>query len=478
MMETSRTTDPVLAEIADYVCAGDDFEPDVLQAASLCLMDALGCAIAAIHRSDCQRHLGPIVPNAVLPGGARVPGTAYELDPVRAAYNISAAIRWLDYNDTWLGTEWAHPSDNIGALLASADYAGRTRTAHAGQPVKMLKLLSALVRAYEIQGVLALSTQFNVRGFDHVLLVTIASTALSTCLLGGNRNSVIAALSQAFLDGVPLRLYRQAPATGPRKSWAAADASARGVFHALLALRGEPGYASVLSTPRYGFQDAIMGGATLRLAGPLGSYIVEHVLYKVAYPCEFHAQSAAEAAIQLHEELRLRITEISKITISTHAAAKLIIDKPGPLSNAADRDHCLQYIVAVALWYGALDYGCFEDAFAENPVIDELRGKMIVVEDESFTDAYHDPAKRAVANRITVELRDGRRFERTVEYPLGHPGRRQEALPKLVQKFANNVEGVFASTELTDLLALFTDPERLGRMSVDSFMNLWVRPAC
>ncbi len=472
---TQATLDPLLARLADYVLDDVTLAEDARDAACLCLMDALGCAVAALGDSACRRHLGPVVPGATLAGGARVPGTHLELDPVRAAYNIGCLIRWLDYNDTWLAAEWGHPSDNLGAILSCADYVSRRRATEG--TLRMQSVLMALVKAYEIQGVLALGNCFNALGLDHVVLVRVASSAAATRLLGGDRAAVANATSQAFLDGAALRAYRQSPNTGPRKAWAAGDATARGVHHALLAVAGEPGYAQALSAPRYGFEEVVLRGQPIELARPLGAYVVDNILFKVAYPCEYHAQTAAEAAIELHPVLAGRWQDVARIVLTTHAAALRIIDKRGPLRNPADRDHCLQYVVAIGLIYGRLDYRDYEDPIAVDPRIDLLRARMEVIEDTRYSREYLDPERRSVANRVSVHLKDATVLEAAVEYPLGHPRRRAEARPRLLNKFSANLDGYFTSGETERFMALFQDSDRLLATPVVDFMSQWVRRA-
>ncbi|MGH8509750.1 MAG: bifunctional 2-methylcitrate dehydratase/aconitate hydratase [Gammaproteobacteria bacterium] len=473
-MASCTDPDPLLGIIADYSTRPEPPGAQALVAARYCLMDALGCAAAALKNPECRRHIGPVVPGAMLAGGARVPGTELELDPVQAAYCIGCLVRWLDYNDTWLAAEWGHPSDNLGALLACADYISRRRLAQGGEPLLMRELLTALVKAYEIQGVLALTNSFNEIGIDHVILVRIASAALATVLMGGGKAEVMNAVSQALLDGGNLRAYRQTPDAGPRKSWAAGDATARGVRLALLTLSGEPGYPHALSAPRYGFHAALLRGKSLNLSRALSSYVVEHILFKVAYPCEFHAQTAAEAAIKLYPDVKDRLADIGRIVLATHESALRIIDKPGRLTNPADRDHCLQYVAAIGLLFGELQYHHFEDEIASDPRIDALRARMEVIEDPRYTRDYNDPRHRTVANRVTVSFRDGAQAECAVELPLGHPRRRLEALPLLKDKFKRNLHEMLAPAEGEEIVALFEDDDCLQRLSVSDFMQLWV----
>jgi len=471
---TRPAPDALLTAIADYV---SDFAADSAEArdtARYCLMDSLGCALLALNFSACVQRLGPIVRGAELRDGARVPGTGYVLDPVKAAFDIGTLIRWLDYNDTWLAAEWGHPSDNLGAILAVADWICR-RDGPGRRKLTMRDVLSAMIQAHEIQGVLALENAFNRVGLDHVLLVRIASTAVATKLLGGTRQQIVDAVSNAWLDGGALRTYRHAPNTGPRKSWAAGDATSRGVRHALMALAGEPGYPSALTAPVWGFEDALMRGASIRLARPFGSYVMENVLFKIAFPAEFHAQTAVEAALELHPEVAPRLEEVESITLETQEAACRIIDKTGPLANPADRDHCLQYMVAVALIHGELTAEHYEDEAAADPRIDALRERMIVVENETFTRDYFDPDKRAIGNAVQVRFADGTSTRRvSIDYPLGHRRRRAEGIPLLVEKFRRNVRSRFDDEHARALEALFDDVGRLEAMPVDEFMSAWI----
>ena len=411
--------DRVLVDIADYVVDYRVESDLAYDTAHLCLLDTLGCGMEALGYPACTKLLGPIVPGTIVPNGARIPGTSYQLDPVQAAFNIGAMVRWLDFNDTWLAAEWGHPSDNLGGILAVCDWLSRR-----GAGITMGDLLTAMIQAHEIQGVLALENSFNSVGLDHVILVKLATAAVSAKLLGLTRDGIINALSQCFVDGQALRTYRHAPNTGSRKSWAAGDATSRGVRLALISATGEMGYPSALTAPVWGFYDASFRGKGFRLGRPYASYVMENVLFKVSYPAEFHAQTAVEAALQLHErikELGRDPSEIETVTIRTHRAAMRIIDKSGPLANPADRDHCIQYMVAVPLLYGRLTAQDYEDNIAADPRIDELRSKMTCVEDETFTRDYYDPEKRAITNALMIIFRDGTSLpELIVEYPLGH----------------------------------------------------------
>ncbi len=464
------TPDALLSDLAAYTCATTAPGAEALAAARLCLMDALACAFLAAKDPECRRRLGPTVPGATLAGGTRVPGTECELEPVRAAFNIGCLIRWLDYNDTWLAAEWGHPSDNLGAILACADYLDRG----GHRSLSMGELLTALIRAYEIQGVLALDNSFNRVGLDHVLLVRVASTAVATWLFGGDRQAVINALSNAWLDGGALRTYRHAPNTGWRKSWAAGDAAARGVRLALSAVGGEMGYPTALSDPRWGFEAVLLGGKELRLGRPLEDYVVRNILFKVDVPVEFHAQTAVACAQSLHPRLRDRWEEIEDIKLFTQAAARRIIDKRGPLTNPADRDHCLQYAVAVALLKGRLTAADFSDEAAADPQIDRLRERMIVIEEPRYSRDYLDPDKRSIANRIEIRLAYGTELVQEQEYPLGHPRRRDEALRPLRRKFRDAAGSVLGPEPAEELETLILDPERLDCMPVKDFMGLLV----
>jgi 2-methylcitrate dehydratase len=431
------------------------------------LADSLGCAALASTYEACARLLGPIVPGTVVPGGSRVPATSFELDPVKAAFDTGALIRWLDYNDTWLAAEWGHPSDNLGGILALADHLSRT-----GRPVSVAEVLDASVVAHEIQGVLALDNSFNRVGLDHVLLVEIASTAAAGRLLGLEREALIAALSNAWVDGHPLRTYRHAPNTGSRKSWAAGDATSRGVRLALMAAAGEMGYPSALTAPRWGFQDVRFGGNDVTLARPLASYVMDNILFKVAFPAEFHAQTAAEAAVQLHDEVRERIDEIERIDVLTQESAIRIIDKRGPLTNPADRDHSLQYVIALGLLFGTVSDHHYEDEVAADERIDRLRELMVVEEDPRYTRDYLDPEKRFIANAIRVVFADGSATELAeVEVPLGHPRRRAEAIPLLREKLLANLGAAYGAGRASELTAYLLDDETLPNVQASGLLD-------
>jgi 2-methylcitrate dehydratase len=466
--------DPLLLEIADFVAARPKASREACDTARYCLMDTLGCGLLALQYPACVKLLGPVVPGAGIHNGCRVPGTKFELDPVAAAFDIGTMVRWLDFNDTWLAAEWGHPSDNLGAILAVADYisrnAGGFPRARRGYTVR--DVLSAMIQAHEIQGVLALENSFNRVGLDHVLLVRIASTAVATRLLGGSRQQILNALSNAWLDGGALRAYRHAPNTGSRKSWAAGDATSRAVRHALMALKSEMGYPSALSAGTWGFCDVLFAGRPIKLARPLGCYVMENVLFKISFPAEFHAQTAVEAAIKLHPEVRGRLGRILKIIIHTQESAKRIIDKTGPLHNPADRDHCLQYMTAIGLLFGELTADHYEDATARDPRVDALRRLMVVLEDPRYTRDYLDPSKRSIGNAVQVLFKDGSATEKVeVEYPVGHRRRRAEGLPLLVQKFKANAQTRLPPRRVAAILALFENVKRLERMPVNEFVG-------
>jgi 2-methylcitrate dehydratase len=467
--------DAVLSGIADY--ALDYRTPSELarETAYYCLMDTLGCGFQALRFPACARLLGPVVPGAGMRGGARVPGTAFELDPVSAAFNIGAMIRWLDFNDTWLAAEWGHPSDNLGGMLAVADWLSRAALQDGRAPVSVRALLQAMIQAHEIQGVLALENSFNRVGLDHVLLVRVASTAVVAALLGATREQVINAVSNAWIDGAALRTYRHAPNTGSRKSWAAGDATSRAVWHALMALRGEMGYPSALSARTWGFCDVLFKGKSIALPQPLGCYVMENILFKISFPAEFHAQTAVEAAMTLHADVVSRLDQVERIVIETQEPGVRIIDKTGPLQNPADRDHCIQYMVAVPLIFGRLNASDYEDAIARDPRIDALRARMQVVENHDFTRDYYDPARRYIGNAIQLFFRDGSSTRRVaVDYPIGHRLRRAEGLPLLQGKFEASVRGHFGDQQSGEILRRFSDRAALEAMPVSELMSALV----
>ncbi|WP_312108091.1 2-methylcitrate dehydratase [Brevibacillus reuszeri] len=474
-MNDRTKTDHLLEEIADYVLTKEITSQEAFDTARYVLLDTLGCGILALRYPECTKLLGPIVPGTTVPNGSRVPGTSYVLDPVRGAFNIGCIIRWLDYNDTWLAAEWGHPSDNLGGILAVADYLSRVRLAEGKEPLAVRDVLEMMVKAHEIQGVLALENSLNRVGLDHVLFVKIATTAVVAKMLGGTRDEIIHALSNAWIDNSSLRTYRHAPNTGSRKSWAAGDATSRGVLLAMMALKGEMGYPTALSAPGWGFQDVLFNKKELKLARPLDSYVMENVLFKVSYPAEFHAQTAAECAVKLHPLVKERLDEIDQITITTHESAIRIIDKVGPLHNPADRDHCLQYITAIALIHGDIRAEHYEDEAAADPRIDRLREKMSVVENKQYTYDYLEPSKRSIANAIQIQFKDGTKTEWVdCEYPLGHRFRRQEAIPKIVDKFQAAISTHFSGKQQKVIQAAWADQEKLEQMSVPEFVELFL----
>ena len=465
--------DPELVAIAEYVTDFEITSDEAYDTARYCLMDTLGCGFLALRFPECAKHLGPIVPGTVVPNGARVPGTQFELDPVKAAWDIGCTIRWLDFNDTWLAAEWGHPSDNLGAILAVADWVSRQAVARGEAPLVMRDVLTAMIKAHEIQGGLALENSFNRVGLDHVLLVRVASTALATAMLGGTQGQIVDALSHAFIDGSALRTYRHAPNTGPRKSWAAGDATSRAVRLALLVLKGEIGYPSALSAPTWGFYDVAFGGKRFSFQRPYGSYVMENVLFKISFPAEFHAQTAVEAAVELHPTVAGRLDEIERIVLTTHESAIRIISKTGELDNPADRDHCLQYMTAVGLLKGNLTADDYEDVAAADPRIDRLRNLMVVEEDHRYSREYHEADKRSIANAVQIFFRDGSSTEKVaVEYPIGHRRRREEGIPVLVSKFEANLATRFPAQRTRQILEICEDADRLASTPVDEFVDL------
>lgn len=466
--------DAVLSDIADYALADARFTDEARETARLCLMDSLGCALAALDFPACTRLLGPVVPGATLAGGARVPGTPYELDPVQAAFDIGAMIRWLDFNDTFLAAEWGHPSDNLGAILAVADYLDRRSEETGGPAVTMGDVLTRMIEAHEIQGVIALENSFNRVGLDHVLLVRVASTAVAAAMLGCSREQVVNALSNAWIDGGALRTYRHAPNTGSRKSWAAGDAASRAVRLALMALRGEMGYPSALSARGWGYYDVLFEGRPFSFTQPYGSYVMENVLFKISFPAEFHAQTAVEAALQLHEAVKDRLGDVRRIVVETQEAGVRIIHKTGPLDNPADRDHCLQYMVAIPLIHGRLTARDYEDEAAADPRVDALRERMEVRENPRFTVDYFDPDKRAIANAIQVFFRDGSSTPRVeVPYPVGHRRRRREGTPLLRDKFERHLRARLPEAACEGILRTCASREALEPTRVRDFMEPW-----
>lgn len=470
--------DQVLVDIADYVLNYEIKSSLAYETARNCLIDTLGCGLEALEYPACKKLLGPIVPGTVVPHGAKVPGTSFQLDPVQAAFNIGTIIRWLDFNDTWLAAEWGHPSDNLGGILATADWLSRTAVAAGKPPLTMRDVLTGMIKAHEIQGCIALENSFNKVGLDHVVLVKVASTAVVAQMLGLDRDEVINAVSLAWVDGQSLRTYRHAPNTGSRKSWAAGDATSRAVRLALIAKTGEMGYPSVLTAKTWGFYDVLFKGQPFKFQRPYGSYVMENVLFKISFPAEFHSQTAVECAMQIHATLNargLRAEDIKAITIRTHEACIRIIDKKGPLNNPADRDHCIQYMVAVPVLFGRLTAGDYEDDVARDPSIDALRDKIVCVEDPAFTRDYHDPDKRSIANALTVEFVDGSKLDEIVcEYPIGHKRRRAEGIPLLEAKFRTNLARMFPARQQRRILDVSLDQKTLEAMPVHEYVDLYV----
>lgn len=470
--------DQVLVDIADYVTDYQVTSEEALHTAHYCLLDTLGCGLEALSYPACTKLLGPIVPGTIVPNGSKVPGTQFQLDPVQAAFNIGAMVRWLDFNDTWLAAEWGHPSDNLGGILAVADFLSR-------QPEKpsltMRDILVAMIKAHEIQGILALENSFNRVGLDHVVLVKVASTAVVTGMLGGSKEDIINAVSNAWVDGQSLRTYRHSPNTGSRKSWAAGDATSRAVRLALMSMKGEMGYPTALTAKNWGFYDVAFKGQPFKFQRPYGSYVMENVLFKISFPAEFHAQTAVECALQLHSQIGQqldsleKIANIDKIVIDTHESAIRIIDKQGPLNNPADRDHCLQYMTAVGLLKGNLTAADYEDDVAADPRIDALRDKMHCVEVAQFTADYLDPDKRSIANAVQVFFKDGSTSEKiTVEYPIGHRRRRDEGMPELIKKFKINLARRFPERQQQAILSAALDAQKLSAIPVQQFVDLMV----
>ncbi len=470
--------DKVISDIADYVLNYEIKSDLAWKTAHYCLLDTLGCGFEALTYPACTKLLGPIVPGTIVPNGAKVPGTAYQLDPIQAAFNIGAIIRWLDFNDTWLAAEWGHPSDNLGGILATADWISRTAVANGKQPLNMKAVLDAMIRAHEIQGVMALENSFNRVGLDHVLLVKLASAAVVGKLIGLTRDELINAISLAFVDGHSLRTYRHSPNTGSRKSWAAGDATSRAVRLALIAKSGEMGYPSVLTAKTWGFYDVLFKGNTFTFQREYGAYVMENVLFKISFPAEFHSQTAVEAAMTLHKklkELNKTVEDIKSLRIRTHEAAIRIIDKKGPLHNPADRDHCLQYMIAVPLIYGRLTAADYEDNIASDPRIDFLREKMYTEEDVQFSKDYHDPEKRSIANALTIELNDGTKLDEiVVEYPIGHKRRREEGIPVLIEKYKTNLARIFSAKKQKAIYEASENYNKLVALPVNEFVDLMV----
>ncbi|KXW56860.1 bifunctional 2-methylcitrate dehydratase/aconitate hydratase [Ferrovum sp. PN-J185] len=467
--------DQVLVDIANYVDQFIISSDEALVTARNCLIDTLGCGLEALSYPACTKLMGPIVPGTIVPNGAKVPGTQFQLDPVHAAFNIGCMIRWLDFNDTWLAAEWGHPSDNLGGILAVADWLSRNNVATGKAPLTMRTVLDAMIKAHEIQGILALENSFNRVGLDHVVLVKVASTAVVAKLLGLSRDEIINAVSLAWVDGQSLRTYRHAPNTGSRKSWAAGDATSRAVRLALMAQKGEMGYPSVLTAKTWGFYDVLFKGNAFEFQRPYGSYVMENVLFKISFPAEFHAQTAVECALKLHPQIKDRLHDVEKIVITTHESAIRIIDKKGPLNNPADRDHCIQYMTAIGLIFGQLTAADYEDSRAQDPRIDELRAKMECVENSQYSKDYLDPEKRSIANAIQIFFKDGSKSNNVeVEYPVGHRRRRAEGIPLLEQKFKVNLARRFPQKQQQTILNIALDQEKLEQTPVNEFVDLFV----
>jgi 2-methylcitrate dehydratase len=480
--------DEVIQKIADYVLDYEIVSETAWETARFCLMDTLGCGLLALRFPECTKHLGPMVAGTVVPNGARVPGTQFCLDPVKAAWDIGALVRWLDYNDTWLAAEWGHPSDNLGGILAVADHLSQVRVQRGEAPLLMTDVLEAMIKAHEIQGVLALDNSFNRVGLDHVLLVKVASTAVVAKLMGATREQMLSAISHAWVDGQALRTYRHAPNAGSRKSWAAGDATSRAVRLVDMALRGEMGIPGALTAPQWGFYDVLFSKTNkdqklkpeaeraFSFQRELGSYVMENVLFKISFPAEFHAQTAAEAAVTLHPQIKDRLQDIARIELTTHESAIRIISKVGALANSADRDHCLQYMVAVPLLTGELVAEQYEDDFhASHPEIDRLRELMVVAEDARYSAEYHEPDKRSIANAIQVFFNDGSSTEKVVvEYPIGHRRRREQGMPLLEDKFRANLATRFPAQRSQQIMALCKDSAQLSATPVHNFMDRFV----
>jgi 2-methylcitrate dehydratase len=476
MKADRMTADQVLQDIADYVIDYKVVSEEALNTARNCLMDTIGCGLLALEYPNCTRHLGPIVPGTIVENGARVFGRSFELDPVKAAWDIGTIVRWLDFNDTWLAEEWGHPSDNLGAIMALSDYISRVNIVNHKSPLRIKDVLEYMIKAHEIQGILALENSFNKVGLDHVLLVRVASTAVATHMLGGNRDQIIAALSQAWVDGSSLRTYRHAPNAGSRKSWAAGDATSRAVRLAMMTMDGEMGMPSVLTTPEWGFYDVSFKGKEFSFSKNYGSYVMENILFKISYPAEFHAQTAVECALLLYPQIKEKLNEIEKIEITTHESALRIIDKTGTLDNPADRDHCMQYMIAVAIIKGDLVAEFYEDTFhKKNPLIDDLRNKMVLKEDKRYSKDYLADDKRSIANALQVFFKDGSQTNKIeVEYPLGHRQRRHEGIPLLERKFLNSLEITYSKEHSDRIYSLCLDKKKIEQIPVNEFMEMFL----
>ena len=476
MKADRMTADQVLQDIADYVIDYKVVSEEALNTARNCLMDTIGCGLLALKYPNCTRHLGPIVPGTTVENGARVFGRSFELDPVKAAWDIGTIVRWLDFNDTWLAEEWGHPSDNLGAIMALSDYISRVNIANHKSPLSIKDVLEYMIKAHEIQGILALENSFNKVGLDHVLLVRVASTAVATHMLGGNRDQIIDALSQAWVDGSSLRTYRHAPNAGSRKSWAAGDATSRAVRLSMMTMTGEMGMPSVLTTPEWGFYDVSFKGREFSFPKNYGSYVMENILFKISYPAEFHAQTAIECALLLYPQIKEKLNEIERIEITTHESALRIIDKTGTLDNPADRDHCIQYMVAVAMIEGDLVAEFYEDTFhKKNPLIDDLRNKMVLKEDKRYSKDYIADDKRSIANALQVFFKDGSQTDKVeVEYPVGHRHRRQEGIPLLERKFLNSLQITYSKEHSDKIYSLCLDQKKIEQTTVNEFMDMFV----
>ena len=474
-MNVRPNPDDVLVKIADYVLDKKIESSEAFNTARYCLMDTLGCGLLALTFPDCKNLLGPYVEGTSVPGGVRVPGTKHVLDPVKGAWDIGAIIRWLDFNDTWLAAEWGHPSDNLGGILAAADYLSQQNITEGKDPLTMEDVLICMIKAHEIQGILALENSFNRVGLDHVILVKVASTAVIASMFGLNKDQTIDALSQAWVDGQSLRTYRHAPNAGPRKSWAAGDATSRALQLVLITQKGQMGYPSVLTAPTWGFYDVQFKGNSFSLPREFNSYVMENVLFKISFPAEFHAQTAVEAAVVLHGQVEDRLEDIEKIIITTHESAIRIISKEGVLDNPADRDHCIQYMVAIGLLKGDLVAEDYEDDVASDSRIDSLREKMLIEEDERYSNEYLESDKRSIANAIQVYFKDGTSTDKIeVEYPIGHKRRREQGIPLLVKKFERNLKTQFSDKRTESILNLCLDQKELESTNVTDFMDLMV----
>ena len=478
IVKVKQEFDKEIIDIVDYV-ENYEIKSDVAyETAWNCLLDTLGCGLEALEYDECKKLLGPLVPGTIVTNGVRVPGTNYELDPVQGAFNIGAMIRWLDFNDTWLAAEWGHPSDNLGGILATADWLSRAAVAAGRPPLKIHDVLTAMIKAHEIQGCIALENSFNKVGLDHVILVKVASTAVVAKMLGLTREQTLNAVSLAWVDGQALRTYRHFPNAGSRKSWAAGDATSRAVRLALIAQTGEMGYPSVLTAKVWGFYDSLFRGNPFKFQRAYGSYVMENILFKISFPAEFHSQTAVEAAMTIHGLMKAAgksAADIASVKIRTHEACIRIIDKKGPLGNPADRDHCIQYMVAVPLIFGRLTARDYEDDIASDPAIDALREKIVCLEDPAFTVDYHDPSKRSIANALTVEFKDGSKFDEVVvEYPIGHARRRTDGIPLLIEKFKINLARIFSADQQKKILDISMDYKKLSQMAVNEYVDLYV----